>query len=85
MTSHDAHQLPALIKVLSFAQPQGFALQSAQARSPVLSGEGERSEVFAQVTTGGQRKDHAVCLSGAKTEGAKTFCPYGGTAIAAVG
>lgn len=55
-------------------------------RCSVLSGEGERSEVFAQgVAPGGQRKHHVVCLSGTATEGTKTFCPYGGAAVAAVG
>lgn len=33
MTNNNAHQLPALIKVSSFMQPQRFSLQSAQARS----------------------------------------------------
>lgn len=37
------------------------------------------------MTTEGQRKHHVVCLSGTKTEGTKTFCPYGGAAVAAVG
>lgn len=86
MTNNNAHQLPALIKVSSFMQPQRFSLQSARARSLGSAvGEGERSEVFAPVTTEGQRKHHVVCLSGAKTEGTKTFCPYGGAAVAAVG
>lgn len=33
MTNNNAHQLPALIKVSSFMQPQRFSLQSARARS----------------------------------------------------
>lgn len=89
MTNNNAHQLPALIKVSSFMQPQRFSLAWARslgsAACPVLSEEGERSEVFAPVTTEGQRTHHVVCLSGTKTEGTKTFCPYGGAAVAAVG
>lgn len=91
MTNNNAHQLPALIKVSSFMQPQRFSLAvgsgaiPGQRCLPGAVGEGERSKVFAPVTTEGQRKHHVVCLSGTKTEGTKTFCPYGGAAVAAVG